>query len=127
MPGVQLYISDFKRSLTDKLAKDFFSEPSQVRSSFKWCPILPVYGKQRPLARPAACLRQHIIMSQCCAATQASVTCAATGPISVPDLSRIRGSEGQEVFSERKGLSLFKNKVPTSQCAAQAPKGRMHA
>ena len=30
MPGVRLYISDFKRSLTDKLAKDFFSEPSQV-------------------------------------------------------------------------------------------------
>ena len=39
------------------------------------------------------------------------MTCAATGPISVPDLSRIRGSEGREVFSERKGLSLFKNKV----------------
>lgn len=28
--GVTLYISDFKRSLTDKLAKDFFSEPSQA-------------------------------------------------------------------------------------------------
>ncbi|KAK9842566.1 hypothetical protein WJX81_006375 [Elliptochloris bilobata] len=68
--GVRLYISDFKRSLTDKLAKDFFSEPSQ-----------------------------------------ASVTCAATGALSVPELSRIRGSEGHEVFSERKGLSLFKNKT----------------
>lgn len=28
--GVTLYFSDFKRSLTDKLAKDFFTEPSQV-------------------------------------------------------------------------------------------------
>ena len=34
VPGVQLYISEFKRSLTDKLAKDFFSEPSQVRVAF---------------------------------------------------------------------------------------------
>ena len=25
-----MYISDFKRSLTDKLSKNFFSEPSQV-------------------------------------------------------------------------------------------------
>lgn len=31
VPGVTLYISDFKRSIADKLAKDFFSEPSQVR------------------------------------------------------------------------------------------------
>ncbi len=44
-------------------------------------------------------------------AMQASVTCAATGPLSVPELSRIRGADGHEVFSERKGLSLFKNKV----------------
>ena len=28
--GVTVYISDFKRSLTDKLKKNFFSEPSQV-------------------------------------------------------------------------------------------------
>ncbi|KAF5833423.1 CreA protein-domain-containing protein [Dunaliella salina] len=31
--GVTLYFSDFKRSLTDKLAKDFFSEPSQASLS----------------------------------------------------------------------------------------------
>ena len=31
--GVTIYISDFKRSLSDKLAKNFFSEPSQVRES----------------------------------------------------------------------------------------------
>ena len=30
MQGVTIYISDFKRSLTDRLAKDFFDEPSQV-------------------------------------------------------------------------------------------------
>ena len=28
--GVTVYISDFKRSLPDKLKKNFFSEPSQV-------------------------------------------------------------------------------------------------
>ncbi len=44
-------------------------------------------------------------------AMQASVTCAATGPLRVPDVERIRGADGHEVFSERKGLSLFKNKV----------------
>jgi catabolite regulation protein CreA len=54
--GITIYISDFKRSLADKLAKDFFTEPSQ-----------------------------------------ASVTCAATGPVRIKDMSRIRGSEGGEV------------------------------
>ena len=28
--GITIYISDFKRSLADKLSKDFFTEPSQV-------------------------------------------------------------------------------------------------
>ena len=59
----------------------------------------------------ASCMKSHIIAFRGRSAAQASVTCAATGPISVPDLARIRGSEGREVFSERKGLSLFKNKV----------------
>ncbi|KAK9861797.1 hypothetical protein WJX84_001140 [Apatococcus fuscideae] len=69
--GVTVYITDFKRSLADKLAKDFFSEPSQ-----------------------------------------ASVTCAVTGPIQVSDERQLRGSEGKEVFSEgRSGLQLFKNKT----------------
>ncbi len=31
--GVTVYVSDFKRSIVDKLAKDFFSEPSQVRDA----------------------------------------------------------------------------------------------
>ena len=29
--GVTVYFSDFKRSLVDKMTKDFFTEPSQVR------------------------------------------------------------------------------------------------
>ena len=33
VPGVTVYISDFKRSIADKLKKDFFSEPSQVRGT----------------------------------------------------------------------------------------------
>lgn len=32
--GITVYITDFKRSLADKLAKDFFSEPSQVGGPF---------------------------------------------------------------------------------------------
>jgi len=31
--GVTVYISDFRRSLTDKLARDFFSEPSQAKEA----------------------------------------------------------------------------------------------
>jgi len=70
--GVTLYISDFKRSIVDKLAKDFFSEPSQ-----------------------------------------ASLTCAITGPVSIKQGSpdKLGGAEGSEVFSEQKGLNLFKNKT----------------
>lgn len=30
-----MYISDFKRSLVDKLSKNFFSEPSQVRHNLQ--------------------------------------------------------------------------------------------
>ncbi len=42
---------------------------------------------------------------------QASVTCALTGPLQIKDYKAISGPEGHEVFSERKGLSLFQNKV----------------
>ena len=50
--GVTVYISDFKRSLADKLSKNFFSEPSQVNirpalqplpnrvSNMCWCTLL---------------------------------------------------------------------------------------
>lgn len=68
--GVTIYISDFHRSLSDKLNKDFFNEPSQ-----------------------------------------ASVTCALTGPLQIKDYKAISGPQGHEVFSERKGLSLFQNKT----------------
>ncbi|DBA92631.1 hypothetical protein WJX77_006854 [Trebouxia sp. C0004] len=68
--GVTIYISDFHRSLSDKLNKDFFNEPSQ-----------------------------------------ASVTCALTGPLQIKDYKAISGPEGHEVFSERKGMSLFQNKT----------------
>ncbi len=47
MPGVRLYISDFKRSLPDKLAKDFFSEPSQasrLQPRQLCCGTLPAVG-----------------------------------------------------------------------------------
>ena len=47
---------------------------------------------------------------------QASVTCALTGPLQIADYKAIAGAEGHEVFSERKGLNLFQNKV--SRCSA---------
>jgi hypothetical protein len=34
-----------------------------------------------------------------------------TGPMTVADMSKIRGQSGHEVFSERKNLSFFQNKV----------------
>ncbi len=39
------------------------------------------------------------------------MTCALTGPLQIQDIKAISGPEGHEVFSERKGLSLFQNKV----------------
>lgn len=33
--GVTIYITDFKRSLADKLGKDFFNEPSQVSKQWR--------------------------------------------------------------------------------------------
>eukprot|EP00873_Tetraselmis_striata_P024539 jgi/Tetstr1/444803/TSEL_032651.t1 len=41
--GVVIYISDFKRSITDKLAKDFFAEPSQASISCgKYLPAVSI-------------------------------------------------------------------------------------
>ena len=71
--GVTLYISDFKRSLADKVTSmDFINEPSQ-----------------------------------------SSVTCAATGPITLPEMNVLGGSEGKQVFSETKSRTLlvFGNKT----------------
>lgn len=43
--GVTIYISDFKRSISDKLNKDFFSEPSQVHNSINPdIKLLPAHG-----------------------------------------------------------------------------------
>ena len=46
--GVTVYITDFKRSLADKLAKDFFSEPSQVLGS------MFLSHQQQAIRRPGA-------------------------------------------------------------------------
>eukprot|EP00775_Hariotina_reticulata_P010160 gene10160-10319_t len=70
VPGVTIYFSDFKRSLVDKLQKDFFAEPSQ-----------------------------------------ASLTCSVSADATVLNPSNMGGSEGKEVFAEKKGLSIFKDKT----------------
>ncbi|GIL80071.1 hypothetical protein Vretimale_12892 [Volvox reticuliferus] len=43
--------------------------------------------------------------------SQASLTCAVTGPVAIKDVKRISSFEGEEVFSEQKGLNIFKNKT----------------
>ncbi|KAF8061370.1 mannose-1-phosphate guanylyltransferase 2 [Scenedesmus sp. PABB004] len=70
VPGVTIYFSDFKRSLVDKLQKDFFAEPSQ-----------------------------------------ASLTCSIAPDAAVTNPAGLGGVEGKEVFSEKKGLSIFKDKT----------------
>lgn len=70
IPGVTIYLSDFKRSLVDKLQKDFFAEPSQ-----------------------------------------ASLTCSISPTAQIVNEANLGGTEGKEVFSEKKGLSIFKDKT----------------
>jgi catabolite regulation protein CreA len=68
--GIAIYLTDYNRSITERLAKDPFSDPSQ-----------------------------------------ASLTCVATGSVTIKDEAAISGSEGKEFFKERKGLNFFQNKV----------------
>ncbi|KAG2481825.1 hypothetical protein HYH03_019209 [Edaphochlamys debaryana] len=43
--------------------------------------------------------------------SQASLTCVVTGPVTIKDEKRVGRFEGAEVFSEQKGLNIFKNKT----------------
>lgn len=44
--------------------------------------------------------------------SQASVTCATTGPVVIKDKRRIAGPDGKEVFTDKKGFALsFQNKT----------------
>lgn len=54
---------------------------------------------------------------------QASVTCSVTGRLVIPDMGRINGKEGAEVFSERKGnlFNILKNKVRSWQPRFDSP------
>ena len=61
-------------------------------------------------SQPARMRCQHLLFF-----VQASVTCALTGPLQIKDYKAISGPQGHEVFSERKGLSLFQNKVNKSE------------
>ena len=65
-----IYLTDYERSITEKLAKDFFGDPSQ-----------------------------------------ASLTCVASGPVTILDEKEVAAEGGREIFSERKGLNLFQNKA----------------
>jgi hypothetical protein len=42
---------------------------------------------------------------------QSSLTCSAASDIKLPDSNKLGGTEGKEVFAEKKGLSIFKDKV----------------
>lgn len=67
-------------------------------------------------ARDSQCCA--ILLKESVALLQASVTCAATGPVRIKDVSRISSSDGGEVFSEQKGLNFFQNKVRLSHPGA---------
>ena len=54
MKGVVIYVSDFKRSLPDKLAKNFFAEPSQVSSSMSSMSAKELLALRPPLSMPGA-------------------------------------------------------------------------
>ncbi|KAG2436027.1 hypothetical protein HYH02_011739 [Chlamydomonas schloesseri] len=43
--------------------------------------------------------------------SQASLTCVVSGPVTIKDEKRLISSDGRELFSEQKGLNLFKNKT----------------
>lgn len=44
--------------------------------------------------------------------SQASLTCAITGPVTFKNMEKVAGSEGQEIFAERKNLfNILQNKV----------------
>lgn len=44
--------------------------------------------------------------------SQASLTCAITGPINIKNMDNIRGGDGREIFAERKNVfNLLQNKV----------------
>lgn len=53
--------------------------------------------------------------------SQASLTCLATRPVTIKEDKEVAGSEGHEIFSERKGLNLFQNKASLSVLSPAAP------
>jgi hypothetical protein len=66
---------------------------------------------------PASCVVYEVLKTGggcCCCCChpllQASLSCSATGGVVVPE-ERLGGTEGKEVFAEKKGLSIFKDKV----------------
>jgi catabolite regulation protein CreA len=81
LPGVTVYVSDFKRSITDKLSKDFFSEPSQASLT-------------------------------CVLGGDASSSSSPLSQETTESLARrLGGNGGVEVFAERKGLNLLRDKT----------------
>lgn len=63
-----------------------------------------------------ACPRLLVQVSQTCShlpqtRAEASLTCVVSGPVTIKDEKRITSPEGKELFSEQKGLNLFKNKT----------------
>lgn len=52
--------------------------------------------------------------------SQSSITCAATGVVTVTNPAALGGQQGREVFSEKKNLSLFNDKV----CRVEEGEGR---
>lgn len=55
--------------------------------------------------------QQHTLQDPFSDPSQASLTCVARGPVTVKNEAAISGSEGKQIFAERKALNVFQNKV----------------
>lgn len=56
-------------------------------------------------------LHRHILYAAVAIFAEASLTCVVSGPVRIKDEKKLTSFEGTELFSEQKGLNIFKNKV----------------
>jgi catabolite regulation protein CreA len=139
--NVALYVSEMQRSLSDKIAKNFFNDPSQARMR----PPLPQAAlptllscfqcthqqvEKRGLHRHRFCcvyvaifrtpcygacngrnITGHHICIMPMSVAQASIACVVTAPPEIADKGRITGKDGKELISQNRNISLFQQKA----------------
>lgn len=101
-----IYLTDYNRSITERLAKARRDNCGPPRT--RHCCFAHACGPApRPQAPPCPPLRCSPLQDPFSDPSQASLTCLANRPVTIPDEAAIAGAEGKEIFSERKGLNLF--------------------